>query len=86
MTEHRRRRKRLGKRGEVRPKKRLQSTVEEKQTMGSIHFLIIYNYNNNNGDNNINNNLNCSNNYNNKKLIRPLVSHKDIFFVLFCFL
>lgn len=42
------------------------STVEPKQTMKSVHFFNIYNYNNNNGNNNnSNNNHNCSNNNNN---------------------
>lgn len=59
-------RERLGKRGKVRVKKDSNfSTVEPKQTMGSVHFFNIYNYNNNNSNNNnINNNHNCSNNNN----------------------
>lgn len=60
------------------------TSLQRKTKRGSGHFFNIYNYNYNNGGNNINDNLNCSNNYNNKKLIRPLVSHKD-FFLFFSF-
>lgn len=59
-------RERLAKRGKVRAKKVSKfSTVEHKQTMRSVQFFNIYNYNNNNSsNNNINNNHNSSNNHN----------------------
>lgn len=63
-------RERLGKRGKVRGKECKKTAIflqqNQKQTMGSVHFFNIYNYNNNNvNNNNSNNNHNCSNNNNN---------------------